>query len=88
VLDQVELPSHDGERPHLDVLVDYSTLRGEPGNAAILDQNGQPVPGRTTERIACDCVLTPIVIGEQGDVLRVGRRSGVPAKRSLRSFVG
>ena len=88
VLDHGELPSHDGERPHLDVLVDYSTLRGEPGNAAILDQNGQPVPGRTTERIACDCVLTPIVIGEQGDVLRVGRRSGVPAKRSLRSFVG
>ncbi len=74
VLDQGELSSHDGERPHLELLVDYSTLRGEPGNAAILDQNGQPVPGKTAERIACDCVLTPIVMGEQGDVLRVGRK--------------
>jgi Domain of unknown function (DUF222) len=74
VLEGGELPSHDGERPHLDVLVDYSTLRGEPGNAAILDQNGQPVPGRTAERIACDCVLTPIVMGARGDVLRIGRK--------------
>jgi hypothetical protein len=74
ILDQGELPSHDGERPHLDLLVDYGTLRGEPGNAAILDQNGQPVPGKVAERIACDCILTPIVTGEKGDVLRVGRR--------------
>ncbi|MBO0707054.1 MAG: DUF222 domain-containing protein, partial [Candidatus Dormibacteraeota bacterium] len=34
VLDQGELPSHDGERPHLELLVDYATLRGEPGSAA------------------------------------------------------
>ncbi len=73
VLDQGQLPTHDGERPHLELLVDYASLRGEPGNAAILGQNGEPVPGKTAERIACDCVLTPIVMGEQGDVLRVGR---------------
>ncbi|MGH7919225.1 MAG: DUF222 domain-containing protein, partial [Candidatus Dormibacteraceae bacterium] len=71
-LDRGELPTHDGERPHLALLVDFATLRGEPGDAAILDRSGQPVPGKTAERIACDCILTPIVTGEGGDVLRVG----------------
>jgi len=66
-LDRGELPEVGGQRPHLSVIVEVSTLAKQPGSpAAELDWGG-PIPAETARRLACDAALTPIVRGSESD---------------------
>ncbi|MFZ0214606.1 MAG: HNH endonuclease signature motif containing protein, partial [Candidatus Dormiibacterota bacterium] len=38
-----------------------------------LDMTGEPVPVAMAQRLFCDCKITPVLLDEHGDVLRVGR---------------
>jgi hypothetical protein len=72
-LDHGDLPTHGGARPHLTVLADVETLKLLPGSAAADLDWRLPVTGETARRLACDAEVTPILIGPNGDPLRVGR---------------
>lgn len=74
-LDAGELPEQGGERPHLMLLAELSTLRLEPGSRLAELNWGPLVTGETARRIGCDAAITPVIVDSNGDVLHVGRSS-------------
>jgi hypothetical protein len=76
-LDRGELPEQSGERPHLAVTVDLTSLRGDAGAPpAELDWTG-PIPGETARRIACDAGVSRVLMAGKGQVLDVGRTTRI-----------
>ena len=85
-LDAGDLPERGGERPHLTVVAELSTLRLEPGSKLADLDWGALVTGETARRIGCDCSITPVVVDEDGEILHVGRRTRsvpAPTRRAL-----
>jgi len=78
-LDGGELPVRGGQRPHLTLTADLATLAKLPGSPAADLDWGQPVPSETARRLACDAIVTPVLLSETGDPLSVGR-----ARRTIR----
>jgi hypothetical protein len=71
-LDGGGLPETGGQKPHITVNVQMTTLAKEPGSpAAEMEWSQLPIPAETARRIACDCSLTPIVNGEPYESSRV-----------------
>jgi hypothetical protein len=60
-----------GERPHLVVTIRLEDLEGR-ARAAMLHTGGNLSPAQL-RRIACDADLIPVVLGEQGEPLDIGR---------------
>ena len=69
-LDQGQLPSVGGERPHLNVTVSLRELEAH-GRRAMLDTG--PLTPSELRRLACDCRVIPVVLGGDGQPLDVGR---------------
>src|SRR5216684_4061020 len=85
-LDGGLLPEVGGQKPHLMVTLDVSTLTKEPGSRAAELEWAQPIPGETARRLACDCTITPILCGAESHQVEVAGSSRVipPAmKRAL-----
>ena len=74
VMDSGWLPVRGGQRPHLTVTASIGTLCGNPGAPAALLDWGFPLSGRALRRIAGDAEITPILVDDRGDPLRVGRK--------------
>jgi hypothetical protein len=70
-LDGGQLPAVAGQKPHLAVSVDMSTLSKEPGSMAAELEWSQPIPAETARRLACDAAITPIIDGEADRTSRV-----------------
>jgi hypothetical protein len=70
------------ESPHLTVLVDLETLRGETGDTCELERTG-PIPGETARRLACDAKVSRVITRGRSQPLDVGRavRTVTPAQR-------
>src|SRR5215470_4264190 len=82
-LDAGDLPERGGERPHLLLIAEPSTLRLEPGSRLAELDWGPLVTGETARRIADDASITPVLVDNEGEILHVGQSSrSVP--RSLR----
>src|SRR4030081_782898 len=68
---------------HTDVaidLADLATLRLEPGSRMAEMDWGHLVTGETARRIVCDAAVTPVLVGDDGEILHVGRTTRtVPA---------
>ena len=64
LLDGGTLPDVGGQKPHLVVNVDMTTLTREPGSRAAELAWAQPIPAETARRLACDAAITPLVNGE------------------------
>lgn len=82
-LDAGDLPEQHGERPHLTVTADLTTLQRRPGSPpADLDWTG-PIPADTARRIACDAGVARVLTAGPSAVLDVGRttRTVGPALR-------
>jgi Domain of unknown function (DUF222) len=78
-LDVGDLPTTGCQRPHLIITADLESLAGKPAGAGLLNWE-QLVPAETVRRLACDCSVTPMVVGSDGEPLSVGRaRRTVPA---------
>ena len=78
-LDVGDLPTSGCQRPHLTVTADVEVLAGQAPGAGLLNWE-QLVPAETARRLACDCSVTPIVVGADGEPLSVGRaRRTIPA---------
>ena len=85
-LDAGDLPLQGGERPHLTLVADVSTLRLEPGSPLAELDWGPLVTGETARRIACDASVTPVLVDSDGRILHVGRRKrklSTPRRRAL-----
>src|SRR5262249_34410215 len=76
-LDQGELPQRGCQRPHLMLVAQMATLNSEPGAPAAGGESGQPVPGETARRIACDASVTRVQVGAGSEILSVGRATRV-----------
>lgn len=74
-LRSAELPVKAGERPHVNVTVDYATLRRGVGRAAL--DGGRQLSAAQARRIACDAKVVPVVLGGRSEVLDVGRAKRV-----------
>jgi len=72
-LDRAELPEVGGQRPHLSVIVEMSTLTKQPGSPVAELEWGGPIPAETARRLACDAGTTPIVWGRESDQPRADR---------------
>jgi hypothetical protein len=73
------LPTVNGERPRVVVTIPAADLLHlDPASArgGVLD-SGLPVPADTARRLGCDGQLLPVVLDEDGDVLRLGRATRV-----------
>ncbi|MDQ6774090.1 MAG: HNH endonuclease, partial [Candidatus Dormibacteraeota bacterium] len=85
-LDSGGLPEVGGEKPHLTLVAELRTLRGEPGAPpAELDWR-QLLPGEHARRLACDSQVTPVVVGPEGAPLSVGRATRVVAPALRRAL--
>ena len=79
-LDAGDLPERGGEKPHLMLVAELSTLRLEKGSRLAELDWGPLVTGETARRIGCDAAVTPVLVGPEGEILHVGRRTRtVPA---------
>src|SRR5674536_359156 len=80
-LDGAGLPSVGGERPHIQIRVDYATLLARTGTAT-LDWAG-PLSAGAALRLACDATISPVLTAGPSEVLDLGRsvRLVSPAQR-------
>lgn len=68
-------PSHGGEKPHLTVVVQWDALTGLFG-AGATDTGGRLTPSQT-RRLLCDADIIPAVLGSDGELLDIGRKTRV-----------
>ena len=69
-LDQGQLPTVGGERPHLSVTISLNELEGR-GRGGMLDTG--PITASELRRLACDARVVPVVLGGDGQPLDIGR---------------
>lgn len=68
-------PTHGGEKPHLTVVVQWDALTGLLSSGTT-DTGGRLSPAQT-RRLLCDAQIIPAVLGSDGEVLDIGRRTRV-----------
>jgi hypothetical protein len=85
-LDAGDLPRRGGEKPHLMVVAELSTLRLEPGSRLAQLNWGPLLTGQSARRLGCDAALTPVLVGARGETLHVGRRVRAVSPRLRRAL--
>lgn len=66
-----DLPTHNGQRPHVAITVDWDLARHQVGTG-VTDHGVTLSPG-TVRRLLCDAAVTPAVLGGDSQVLDLGR---------------
>jgi 5-methylcytosine-specific restriction protein A len=81
-LDRSDRPHIGGERPHLNVLIDLSTLRGAHCSLSETDR-GTVLDPDSVRRLACDASISRIIVNGHSQIIDVGRltRTVPPATR-------
>ena len=72
-LDRGEASTVGGERPHLSVIVDLSTLEGRAGGTASFGHTGMVITPEGARRLACEASISRIIISGESQPLDVGR---------------
>jgi len=85
-LDQADRPYVAGERPHVTVTVDVTTLKGRSGGVSEFDHTG-PLPACAARHWACDASISRVVMGPRSEPLDVGRRTPVVPAAMRRAVV-
>ena len=85
LLDDGELPTRGGQRPHLVLTMGLNDLIDGLG-AALLDTGGQ-LCAAEARRLACDAAIIPMVLGSDSMPLDVGRQQRL-ATAALRDALG
>jgi hypothetical protein len=81
-LDAPDRPAVAGERPNVTVTLDLASLEGRAGRRCELDEAGTIAP-EAAPRLACDAIVSRVIVGPRSQPLEVGRRTPVvpPAVR-------
>ncbi|MDA3624222.1 DUF222 domain-containing protein [Saccharopolyspora sp. WRP15-2] len=77
VLNSEQMPRTGGQRPHLNITVDFDDLKrglllGDEGMPGTLQATEQSITAENVRRIACDCEVLPVVLGGDSLPLDVG----------------
>jgi hypothetical protein len=86
-LDGGQLPQVGGQKPHLMVTVDVTTLTRQPGSPAAELEWAEEIPAETARRLACDCTLTPVFRGAESHQVDAGRTSRVIPPSMRRALI-
>jgi hypothetical protein len=79
------LPTAGGQRPHLNITINYNDLKTETGTAD-LDNTDAGISAAAARRHACDAHIIPHVLGNHSEPLDIGRASysvPTPMRRAL-----
>jgi hypothetical protein len=81
------LPDHGGERPTVVITIPYNELRDglQPGHVGHGTINGLPITPETARRLACDGHIIPAVLGEDSELLDLGRSRRIFTKAQRRA---
>ncbi|MDF2731290.1 MAG: endonuclease, partial [Acidimicrobiia bacterium] len=85
-LDHGDTPTVGGEKPHINLVCDLPALRGVAG-ALHETENGHLVTVMELRALACDCSLSRIVLGPDGEIIDVGRRTRVVPTALRRALI-
>jgi hypothetical protein len=80
-----EMPAEGGERPNLNITVDYEKLVAGIGQATF--ELGDPIPAAAVRRLACDANLIPIVLNTDSVPLDLGRKHRLVTKNLRRALI-
>ena len=75
-LEHGDTPTVGGEKPHINLVCDISALQGIAGSLHETE-DGHIITVQELRTLACDCSLSRIVLGPDGEVIDVGRRTRV-----------
>jgi hypothetical protein len=77
-LDRGDLPNVGGEQPHVNITVDYASLRNQPGAPPAEMEWAGPIGNDTARRISCDASITRILYTTDPDLAAEYRAAGRP----------
>jgi hypothetical protein len=86
-LDGGQLPQVGGQKPHLMITVDVTTLTKQPGSPAAELEWADLIPAETARRFACDCTITPVFRGAESHQVDAGRTSRVIPPSMRRALI-
>ena len=69
--DSSKAPGVGGDRPRINVTIDFATLQGQLGHAVL--GNGAPISAGEARRLACDANILPVVLNGRSAPVDVGR---------------
>jgi hypothetical protein len=84
-LDSPDRPTVATEKPHVSVTLDLASLEGRAGTRCALDHAGR-ISAEDARRLACDAMVSRVVVGPRSQPLEAGRRTAVvpaPLRRAL-----
>jgi hypothetical protein len=77
----------DERLPEVSVLIDERTaLEGIHGRSVCETSEGHQLPVETVRRLLCDAIVVPIILGDDGEALRVGRQSRLATRAQRRAL--
>ena len=85
-LDHADTPTVGGERPHVNVIVDWAALTGFAGGRHEFE-DGEVLTLAAVRKITCDSSVCRIVFGPNGEIIDVGRRTRVVPAALRRGIV-
>jgi hypothetical protein len=73
--------------PEVSLLIDERTaLEGIHEHSTCETSDGQALPVETVRRLLCDAIVVPIILGDDGEVLRVGRQCRLATRAQRRAL--
>jgi Domain of unknown function (DUF222) len=85
-LEHVDTPNVGGEKPHINLVCDLPSLKGIAGGLHETE-NGHVLTINELRAVACDCSLSRIVLGPDGEIIDVGRRTRVVPTTLRRALI-
>ena len=77
----------DARVPEVSVLIDARTAgEGIHGRSVCETSEGHQLPVDTVRRLCCDAVIVPIILGDDGDALHVGRQHRLATRAQRRAL--
>ncbi|MGH8941463.1 MAG: DUF222 domain-containing protein [Acidimicrobiia bacterium] len=86
LLDHGDTPTVGGEKPHITLVCDLPALQGIAGGLHETE-NGHLVTVMELRALACDCSLSRLVFGPDGEIIDVGRRTRVVPTALRRALI-
>jgi hypothetical protein len=85
VADSEKLPIQGGERPHLTVTLPWEMLKKQLGQVRAYEN--LVLSPEAARRLACDCDLTPIILGTDDEPLNAGRTERLVTKTIRKALI-
>ncbi len=85
-LDHGDTPSVGGEKPHINLVCDLPALQGIAGGLHETE-NGHLFTIYELRAVACDCSLSRIVLGPDGEIIDIGRKTRVWTAAQRRAII-